>query len=44
LAGFYRETDRILVRGLIGGEGKVGGKVQELTAVMGVAGVGEERG
>jgi hypothetical protein len=32
------------VRGLTGGEGKVGEKVQELTAVMGVAGVEEERG
>jgi hypothetical protein len=31
------------VRGLTGGEGEVRGKVQGLTAVMGVAGVGEER-
>jgi hypothetical protein len=37
------DDDRISVRGLTGGEGKVGGKVQELTAVTGVAGVGEER-
>jgi hypothetical protein len=35
---------RILVRGLTGSEGKVGEKVQELTAITGVAGVGEERG
>jgi hypothetical protein len=36
LAGFYRETDRrdqILARGLTGDEGKVGEKIQELTAV-----------
>jgi hypothetical protein len=32
------------VRGLTGGEGKVGEKIQELTAVIGVVGVGEERG
>jgi hypothetical protein len=32
------------VRGLTGGKGKVGEKVQELTAVTGVAGVEEERG
>jgi hypothetical protein len=31
------------VRKLTGGEGKVGEKFQELTAVMGVAGVKEER-
>jgi hypothetical protein len=31
------------VRGLTGGEGKVGEKVQELMAVRGVAGVEEER-
>jgi hypothetical protein len=36
--------DQIPVRGLTGGEGEVRGKVQELTAVTGVAGVGEERG
>jgi hypothetical protein len=35
---------QILARGLTGGEGEVRGKVQELTAVTGVAGVGEERG
>jgi hypothetical protein len=38
------DDDRIPVRGLIGGEGGMGGKVQELTAVTGVVGVGEERG
>jgi hypothetical protein len=32
------------VRGLTGGKGKVGEKVQELTTVTGVAGVEEERG
>jgi hypothetical protein len=32
------------MRGLTGGEGKVGEKVQELTTVTGVAGVEEERG
>jgi hypothetical protein len=37
-------SDRIPARGLTGGEGKVGEKVQELTAVTGVAGVEEERG
>jgi hypothetical protein len=31
-------------RGLTGGEGQVRGNVQGLTAVTGVAGVGEERG
>jgi hypothetical protein len=36
--------DPIPVRGLTGGEGEVGEKVQELTAVTGVAGVEEERG
>jgi hypothetical protein len=36
--------DQIPVRGLTGGAGKVGEKVQELTAVTGVAGVEEERG
>jgi hypothetical protein len=36
--------DPIPARGLTGGEGKVGEKVQELTAVTGVAGVEEERG
>jgi hypothetical protein len=35
--------DQILVRGLTGGEGKVGEKIQELKAVTGVAGVAEER-
>jgi hypothetical protein len=35
--------DRIPARGLTGGEGKVRGKVQALTAVTGLAGVGEER-
>jgi hypothetical protein len=34
---------QILVRELTGGEEKVGEKVQGLTAVTGVAGVGEER-
>jgi hypothetical protein len=37
-------ADQISVRGLTGGEGKVRGKVQELTAVSGVAGVGKEKG
>jgi hypothetical protein len=32
------------VRGLTGDEGKVGEKIQELTAVTGVAGVEEEKG
>jgi hypothetical protein len=32
------------MRGLTSGEGKVGEKVQELTAVRRVAGVEEERG
>jgi hypothetical protein len=36
--------DRIPARGLTSGEGQVGEKVQELTAITGVAGVGEERG
>jgi hypothetical protein len=36
-------ADQIPARGLTGGEGKVRGKVQELTAVTGAAGVGEER-
>jgi hypothetical protein len=35
--------DQIPVRGLTGGEGKVEEKIQELMAVTGVAGVGEER-
>jgi hypothetical protein len=35
--------DQIPARGLTGGEGKVGKKVQGLTVVTGVAGVGEER-
>jgi hypothetical protein len=38
------DADQIPARGLTGGEGKVRGKVQELTAVMGVAGVEEEKG
>jgi hypothetical protein len=38
------DADQILVRGLTGSEGKVRGKVQELMAVTGVAGVGEEKG
>jgi hypothetical protein len=38
------DGDQILARGLTGGEGRVRGKVQELTAVTGVAGVGEVRG
>jgi hypothetical protein len=37
------DNDQIPVRGLTDGEGIVGEKVQELTAVMGVAGVEEER-
>jgi hypothetical protein len=36
-------ADQIPVRGLTGGEGEVRGKVQGLTVVTGVAGVGEER-
>jgi hypothetical protein len=35
--------DQIPLRGLTSSEGKVGEKVQELMAVTGVAGVGEER-
>jgi hypothetical protein len=38
------DGDQILARGLTGSEGKMGEKVLELTAVMGMAGVGEERG
>jgi hypothetical protein len=38
------DGDQIPVRGLTGGEGKVGEKVQEFTSVTGVAGVEEERG
>jgi hypothetical protein len=38
------DGDQILAREFTGGEGKVGKKVQELTAVTGVAGVEEERG
>jgi hypothetical protein len=38
------DDDRIPVRGLTGGEGEMGGKVQELTVVTGVVGVGEQRG
>jgi hypothetical protein len=37
------DADQIPVRGLTGGKGKVRGNVQELTAVTGVVGVGEER-
>jgi hypothetical protein len=37
-------ADQIPARGLTGGEGKVRGNVQGLTTVMGVAGVGEEKG
>jgi hypothetical protein len=36
--------DQIPTRGLTGSEGQVGEKVQELTAVTRVAGVGEEKG
>jgi hypothetical protein len=36
-------ADQIPARGLTDGEGKVRGKVQELTAVTRVVGVGEER-
>jgi hypothetical protein len=35
---------QIPARGLTGSEGEVRGKVQELTAVTGVAAVGEDRG
>jgi hypothetical protein len=38
------DADQIPVRGFICGEGQVGGNLQGLTAVSGVAGVGEERG
>jgi hypothetical protein len=38
------DGNQIPVRGLTGGKGKVGEKVQELTAVTGVAGVEEETG
>jgi hypothetical protein len=46
MAGLHRKTDRcqIPARGLTGGEGQVEEKVQGLTVVMGVAGVGEEKG
>jgi hypothetical protein len=47
LARFYREADQRRPNsgeGLTGSEGKVGEKVQELTAVTGMAGVEEERG
>jgi hypothetical protein len=37
-------ADQIPVRGPTGGEGQVGEKVQVLTTVTGVAGVGEEKG
>jgi hypothetical protein len=43
-SGFTKKPidgDRIPARGLTGGEGKVGEKVQELTAVTGVAGIEE---
>jgi hypothetical protein len=42
--GMPIDGDQIPARGLTGGEGKVGEKVQELTAVTRVADVGEERG
>jgi hypothetical protein len=35
------DGDQILARGLTGGKGKVGKKVQELTVVTGVAGIKE---
>jgi hypothetical protein len=35
--------DQIPARGLTGGDGEVGEKVQELTVITGVAGVEEER-
>jgi hypothetical protein len=38
------DGDQIPARGLTDGEGKVGEKVQELTAVTGVAGVEKKRG
>jgi hypothetical protein len=38
------DGDQIPARGLTGGKGKVGEKVQELTAVMGVAEIEEGRG
>jgi hypothetical protein len=38
------DADQIPVRELTGGEGQVRGNAQGLTAVSGVAGVGEERG
>jgi hypothetical protein len=37
-------ADQIPMRGLTGGKGKVRGKVLELMAVTGVAGVEEEKG
>jgi hypothetical protein len=37
-------ADQIPARGLTGSEGQVGEKVHGLTAVTGVAGVGEEKG
>jgi hypothetical protein len=43
LAGLNRQVDRLPARRLTGGEGKVGEKFQELTAVTRVAGVEEER-
>jgi hypothetical protein len=47
LAGFYREADRWRPNSGEGAHwrrGESGGTVQELTAVMGVVGVEEERG
>jgi hypothetical protein len=38
------DSDQIPVRGLTGGEGKVGEKVQELTVVTRAPDVEEERG
>jgi hypothetical protein len=38
------DADQIPARELTGGEGQVRGNAQGLTAVSGVAGVGEERG
>jgi hypothetical protein len=46
LGRLHRDADRWRPNsgeGLTGGKGKVGEKVQRLTAVTGVAGVGEER-
>jgi hypothetical protein len=38
------DGNEISVRGLTGGKAKVGEKVQELTAITGVAGIEEGRG